>query len=85
MQGMRPGCQLLALATRSNDGIRRLITGYGLGSAGYGVGLTLSALYDLPSGAVVVWTLAAGGLLLGVVLSGRQGAVHEHNSVTPVQ
>jgi zinc/manganese transport system permease protein len=31
---------------------------------GYALGLALSALFDLPSGAVIVWTLAACGLLV---------------------
>ena len=52
-----------ALATRKLTGQRRFVTGYALGAAGYAVGLALSALLDLPSGAVIVWTLAACGLL----------------------
>ena len=52
-----------ALATRKLDGRQRLIAGYAVGAAGYGLGLVLSALLDLPSGAVIVWTLAACGLV----------------------
>ena len=37
----------------------RLAVAYLLGAVGYGVGLALSALYDLPSGAVIVLALAA--------------------------
>ena len=48
-----------ALATRGLRGGRRLVAGYGVGAAGYPIGLALSALLDLPSGAVIVWTLAA--------------------------
>jgi len=48
-----------ALATRLYAPRARLATGYGLGAAGYGLGLALSALYDLPSGAVIVLALAA--------------------------
>ena len=48
-----------ALATRSLRGRRRHAVAYGIGAAGYGLGLALSALFDLPSGAVIVWTLAA--------------------------
>ena len=33
-----------------------------VGAVGYALGLALSALFDLPSGAVVVCTLAACGL-----------------------
>jgi zinc/manganese transport system permease protein len=50
-----------ALATR-NFGRLRLAAAYAVGAAGYAAGLILSAPLDLPSGAVVVWTLA----LLGV-------------------
>jgi zinc/manganese transport system permease protein len=56
------------LATRNHVGARRYAIAYGVGVAGYGLGLALSALLDLPSGAVIVWTLAvcgaAGALLL---------------------
>ena len=48
-----------ALATRAQQGRRRYGIAYGLGVAGYALGLALSALFDLPSGAVIVWTLAA--------------------------
>ena len=47
-----------ALATRASHGRRRLVLGYGLGAGGYALGLALSALLDLPSGAVIVWALA---------------------------
>ncbi len=48
-----------ALATRRLGGRRRIPVAYLLGAAGYAIGLALSALLDLPSGAVVVCTLAA--------------------------
>ena len=48
-----------ALATRAQQGRRRYGIAYGLGVAGYALGLALSALFDLPSRAVIVWTLAA--------------------------
>lgn len=51
-----------ALATRGLSGRRQTVSAYALGALGYGLGLTLSALLDLPSGAVIVWTLAACGL-----------------------
>ncbi len=37
----------------------RLGSGYLLGGIGFALGLALSAWFDLPSGAVIVWTLAA--------------------------
>jgi zinc/manganese transport system permease protein len=55
-----------ALATRMYTGKRRLFAGYALGAVGYALGLVLSALLDLPSGAVIVWTLAACGLVLAL-------------------
>lgn len=55
-----------ALATRAHQGTRRLAVAYGLGALGYALGLALSALFDLPSGAVIVWTLAACALAAAV-------------------
>lgn len=51
-----------ALGTRGLSGARRFKVAYGMGVAGYALGLALSALFDLPSGAVIVWTLAACAL-----------------------
>ena len=48
-----------ALATRGWKQPSQLIAAYALGALGYALGLALSALFDLPSGAVIVWTLAA--------------------------
>jgi len=51
-----------ALSVR-NAGKRRLWFAYGLGAAGYGLGLLGSALFDMPAGAVIVLTLACLGVL----------------------
>ena len=58
-----------ALATRS---LRRhaLAVGYAIGFVGYLVGLVLSAVFDLPTGAVIVWTLTVAALA-SVPLLGR--------------
>jgi len=48
-----------ALATRAWRGRGRWAVGYAIGALGYALGLALSAVLDLPSGAVIVWTLAA--------------------------
>jgi zinc/manganese transport system permease protein len=57
-----------ALATRALAGRRhRHAVAYGLGALGYALGLALSALLDLPSGAVIVWTLAACALAFVLV------------------
>ncbi len=42
----------------------RLFAAYGVGAAGYALGLGLSTLFDLPSGPVVVWTLALVGIIV---------------------
>jgi len=52
-----------ALATIAMKGKGRLGLAYGIGIAGYVLGLVLSAVLDLPSGAMIVWTLAAVALL----------------------
>jgi len=57
-----------ALGTRQLIGRRRYFVAYGIGALGYATGLTLSALFDLPSGAVIVWTLAACGLAAALLL-----------------
>jgi zinc/manganese transport system permease protein len=49
-----------ALATRNARSLR-LVKAYAVAGFGYAAGLFLSALLDLPSGAVVVWALAVAG------------------------
>jgi zinc/manganese transport system permease protein len=51
-----------ALATLAEPRRRRVVIAYAIGAAGYALGLALSALFDLPSGAVIVCTLAACAL-----------------------
>ncbi|HTQ36288.1 MAG TPA: metal ABC transporter permease [Steroidobacteraceae bacterium] len=53
-----------ALATSGLAGKRQLVAAYSVGIAGYLSGLVLSAVFDLPSGAMIVWTLAACALLV---------------------
>jgi zinc/manganese transport system permease protein len=65
-----------ALATRRLGGGRRIGIAYGLGAIGYAMGLALSAVFDLPSGAVIVCTLAACALGATMALrAGRSWAV----------
>lgn len=52
-----------ALAGRSLTPPRGLTLAYLVGVAGYILGLGASALFDLPSGAVIVWTIALAALL----------------------
>ena len=48
-----------SLATRNHAARWRLPLAYAIGAAGYALGLVLSSLFDLPSGALIVWCLAA--------------------------
>jgi zinc/manganese transport system permease protein len=52
------------LATRRWPERRRRAVAYGLGVAGYALGLALSTLADVPAGAMIVWCLALLGILL---------------------
>ncbi len=56
-----------ALATSGMSGRRQLVAAYLVGLLGYLSGLVLSALFDLPSGAMIVWTLAGCALLAQLV------------------
>jgi len=62
-----------ALATRALSGGRRSAIAYGLGAAGFALGLIASALADLPSGAVIAWALALCGVVVAT-LHGRRTA-----------
>lgn len=62
-----------ALATRAYRGRNRHRIAYGIGALGYAIGLALSALFDLPSGAVIVWVLAACALVGSRVLGSAAG------------
>jgi zinc/manganese transport system permease protein len=49
----------------------RLLKGYGVGALGYALGLLLSVVTDLPSGAMIVCALVAAGVAMS--LTGRVG------------
>lgn len=51
---------------------RRTQYAFAIGIIGYAVGLLLSAWFDLPSGATVVWTMAATGVLAAWLLNPRK-------------
>lgn len=55
-----------ALATRNATRVR-LAKAWGVAALGYAIGLVLSALYDLPSGAIIVWALAVVGIVVFAV------------------
>jgi len=46
---------------------KALMTGYIIGGLGYGLGLILSSLLDLPSGAIIVWSIAVIALLFKLI------------------
>jgi len=55
-----------ALSTRAFNGRRRTAWAYGLGGCGFALGLAASAWLDLPSGALIVWSLALCGLVVAL-------------------
>jgi zinc/manganese transport system permease protein len=63
-----------ALACRNLGARHQLPVGYALGASGYVIGLVLSAIFDLPSGAVIVWAIALLGFAI-YVLSGQGRAL----------
>jgi zinc/manganese transport system permease protein len=63
-----------ALATSNLPGNRRLMVGYAVGALSYFLGIVLSAFLDLPTGAVIVWTMAVISLLVGFTLAEKRTA-----------
>jgi zinc/manganese transport system permease protein len=61
-----------ALATAGMQGKAQLATAYAIGICGYVLGLALSAVLDLPSGAMIVWTLAGCAILAQLVPAVRR-------------
>ena len=61
-----------ALATQSMAKPTRLLVGYVTGSASFLAGIVLSAIFDLPTGAIIVWTMAAIALAVGLMWSKKK-------------
>jgi len=61
-----------ALATVGLKRGNRLVAGYLVGAASYLIGILVSVMFDLPTGAVIVWSMAAVALLAGIVISDKQ-------------
>ncbi|HAJ70747.1 MAG TPA: zinc/manganese transporter permease [Methylophilaceae bacterium] len=57
-----------AIAVRNWSASRKLIGGYGMSIVAYLVGLAFSAIYDLPTGAVIVWSLACTAILANLMI-----------------
>jgi zinc/manganese transport system permease protein len=67
-----------ALATVGMRGRTRLFSAYGIGALGYALGLALSAVLDLPSGAMIVWTLAGCAVIArGLIALMKPAAISE--------
>lgn len=62
-----------ALTTRRMQGRKRLLVAYIFGAVAYVTGIVLSALFDLPTGALTVWTMAMLALVVGSWLGHRIG------------
>jgi len=60
-----------ALSTRRLSGRRRIYTGYLIGGLSYLAGIVLSAMLDLPTGAVIVWTMAFISIIAGFMITGE--------------
>ena len=69
-----------ALATAGMRGAQRLASAYAIGALGYASGLALSAMLDLPSGAMIVWTLAGCGILAQFVPAIRRSHPAQHGA-----
>ena len=64
-----------ALATMHLRGGKRLLIGYTIGALSYFVGIVLSAIFDFPTGAIIVWTMAAMALVGGLSLKSKGRAL----------
>jgi zinc/manganese transport system permease protein len=60
-----------SLGARNYPDSRRLMVAYGVGIAGYALGLLLSSALDLPSGAMIVWGLAVVAALMHALAPAR--------------
>jgi zinc/manganese transport system permease protein len=65
---------LPALATRRLSGRPRLLAGYAIGAFSYLSGIAVSALADLPTGAVTVWAMALIAVIAGFSIGGLRRA-----------
>jgi len=63
-----------ALATHRLQGPARPLAAYAIGAISYGIGIAFSALMDLPTGALTVWSMALVGITAGVMIGRRRGA-----------
>ena len=52
----------------------RIVRAWMIGAAGYVAGIALSAAFDIPTGPLIVWTLAVVGVVHYALTAGRAGA-----------
>ncbi|MGD8323421.1 MAG: metal ABC transporter permease [Gammaproteobacteria bacterium] len=71
-----------ALATHRLPAQQRLISAYAIGGISYLLGIMLSSLLDLPTGAVIVWTMAGVALAGNLILTRRVPTGDENTSRT---
>lgn len=65
----------LIIPAVATAGIKRgnpLLAGYLIGAVAYLVGIILSIVFDLPTGGVIVWSMAGVALLSGLVISDKR-------------
>jgi len=67
-----------ALAVLRAPKSRRLFLAYATGFAGYLAGLLLSFAFDLPTGAITVWSLAVAGLVAMLLLRNKKAEYPVH-------
>lgn len=60
-----------ALTTSGLKKGNRLFAGYIVGGLSYLLGIMASVILDLPTGAVIVWTMTAVALLAGIIISDK--------------
>lgn len=60
-----------AMSTRRLKGVKRLMNGYAIGAIAYLVGISLSAMLDMPTGAITVWTMAIIAIIAGNLIGRR--------------
>ena len=58
-----------ALVMRNLKGNQQLLYAFVFGAVAYALGLIVSSLFDLPSGAVIVWSLASCGVITSLFLT----------------
>jgi len=63
-----------ALATREARS-RRLTKAYAVASIGFAAGLVISLITDLPTGAVIVWSMALSGIVFSTLEKGKMTTI----------